>query len=101
MPRTARVIAENGIYHVVNRGNGRAVVFRKPADFDTFVHLIGEAKARYPVKVIAYCLMSNITGAGDALRRRKAFFGFLFVAARTKRKASGGTRPAGFVSSLV
>ena len=33
MPRTARVIAENGIYHVVNRGNGRAVVFRKPADF--------------------------------------------------------------------
>lgn len=59
MPRAARVIAENGIYHVVNRGNGRAVVFRKPADFDAFVHLIGEAKARYPVKVIAYCLMSN------------------------------------------
>lgn len=59
MPRAARVIAENGIYHVVNRGNGRAVVFRKPADFDVFVHLIGEAKARYPVKVIAYCLMSN------------------------------------------
>lgn len=27
MPRTARVIAENGICHVVNRGNGRAVVF--------------------------------------------------------------------------
>ncbi len=59
MPRVARVIAANQVYHVLNRGNGRAEVFRKAADFEVFVDLIGEAKERYPVKVIAYCLMSN------------------------------------------
>jgi hypothetical protein len=35
------------------------------------------------------------TGDRDALRRRKAFFGFLFVAVWIKSMASGGTRPAG------
>ncbi|MFA7534723.1 MAG: transposase [Desulfuromonadales bacterium] len=41
------------------RGNGRAEVFHKPADFAAFIKLIGVAKERFPVKVIAYCLMSN------------------------------------------
>lgn len=59
MPRAARVLADNGVYHVLNRGNGRAEVFHKAKDFAAFVALIGEAKERYPVKVLAYCLMSN------------------------------------------
>jgi hypothetical protein len=36
---------------------------------------------------------------GDALRQEQGLFCFLFVAAWTKRMASGGTRPAG--SSLT
>ncbi|WP_157671910.1 transposase [Desulfuromonas soudanensis] len=52
-------MADNEVYHVLNRGNGRAEVFHKPADFAAFVTLIGEAKERFPVKVLAYCLMSN------------------------------------------
>jgi len=59
MPRAARGLADQQVYHVLNRGNGRAEVFHKPADFAAFVKLIGEAKERFPVKVIAYCLMSN------------------------------------------
>lgn len=59
MPRGARGFADNEVYHVLNRGNGRATVFHKAADFEAFVRLIGEAKERYPVKVLAYCLMSN------------------------------------------
>ena len=59
MPRAARVLADNEVYHVLNRGNGRAEVFHKPEDFAAFVALIGEAKERYPVEVLAYCLMSN------------------------------------------
>jgi putative transposase len=53
------LLGDNEVYHVLNRGNGRAEVFHKPGDFSAFVKLIGEAKGRYPVKVIAYCLMSN------------------------------------------
>ncbi|PLX85521.1 MAG: transposase [Desulfuromonas sp.] len=59
MPRAARALVDGEVYHVLNRGNGRSNVFHKPADFEAFVKLIGEAKERYPVKVIAYCLMSN------------------------------------------
>jgi len=59
MPRVARVLADNEVYHVLNRGNGRSEVFHKAEDFAAFVALIGEAKERYPVKVLAYCLMSN------------------------------------------
>jgi len=59
MPRAARALADNEVYHVLNRGNGRADVFHKPEDFAAFVRLIAEAKERYPVKVIAYCLMTN------------------------------------------
>jgi putative transposase len=59
MPRAARVFGDNEVYHVLNRGNGRQDVFRKPEDFAAFVKLIGEAKERYPIKLIAYCLMSN------------------------------------------
>jgi hypothetical protein len=32
MPRTARASRADVVYHVINRGNGRARVFRKPAD---------------------------------------------------------------------
>jgi hypothetical protein len=35
------------------------------------------------------------SGKGDALRKEQGLFCILFVAAWTKRMASGGTRPAG------
>ena len=59
MPRAARWFADNGVYHVVNRGNGRQDVFHKPGDFAAFVELMGAAKERVPVRVLAYCLMTN------------------------------------------
>jgi len=59
MPRIARGLAGNHVYHVINRGNGRQDVFHKDGDYGAFVRLIGEAKERYAVKVLAYCLMPN------------------------------------------
>lgn len=59
MPRAARGLVGGQVYHVLNRGNGRANVFHKPEDFPAFVTLIAEAKERYSVKVLAYCLMTN------------------------------------------
>lgn len=66
MPRAARGLPDEQVYHVLNRGNGRAEVFHKPGDFEAFIGLIGEAKERFPVKVIAYCLMSNHQSTGAA-----------------------------------
>jgi putative transposase len=45
MPRTARASAGGYCYHVLNRGNARAKVFRKPQDYKAFVALIGRAIA--------------------------------------------------------
>jgi putative transposase len=44
---------------VLNRGNARARVFRKLHDYKAFIGLIGEARLRVPMRLIAYCLMPN------------------------------------------
>ena len=59
MARGKRVTAGGLVYHVLNRGNGKATVFHKPGDFQAFEKLMVEAKARLPVRVLGYCLMSN------------------------------------------
>ncbi|MEO6434608.1 MAG: transposase, partial [Tepidisphaeraceae bacterium] len=59
MPRTSRQIEAGTIYHVLNRGNGRRSLFSKDADFRAFVNLLGDALKRFPVDLLAYCLMGN------------------------------------------
>src|SRR5690349_15522670 len=59
MPRQIRRIEAGTIYHVLNRGNGRRVLFSKPADYDAFVKLLVEAFARFEVDLLAFCLMPN------------------------------------------
>jgi putative transposase len=59
MPRTARAIEAGTIYHVLNRGNGRARLFRKPEDFAAFEKVLGQGLERYPVELLTYCLMGN------------------------------------------
>jgi REP-associated tyrosine transposase len=59
MPRVARGLADNQVYHILNRGKGRQDVFHKPEDFAAFLRLIAEAKGKYPIQIIAYCLMTN------------------------------------------
>ncbi|MBT9131290.1 MAG: hypothetical protein DDT41_01595 [candidate division WS2 bacterium] len=59
MPRIIRGLADGYIYHVINRGNGRQEIFHKEQDYKVFIELIKEAKERYPMRLYAYCLMSN------------------------------------------
>ena len=59
MPRTARNIAAGICYHVLNRGNGRATIFRDETDYAAFVRVAAKASARFPVEVYSYCLMPN------------------------------------------
>lgn len=59
MPRIARVVAPNSIHHVLNRGNRRARIFHRAADYAAFVNLLGEAAVRFEMRLLAYCLMPN------------------------------------------
>ncbi|MGH7254210.1 MAG: REP-associated tyrosine transposase [Nitrospirales bacterium] len=59
MPRTARASVGGLCYHVINRGNARADVFRKSEDYAAFRELVREAADRVRMRVLAYCLMPN------------------------------------------
>jgi hypothetical protein len=45
MARAARGLVGGQIYHVLNRGNGRANVFHETGDFAAFVNSISGAKS--------------------------------------------------------
>jgi len=59
MPRPLRPIDSGLIYHVINRGNNRQEVFRKPEDFDAFLTALGDLKERKPFEFYGYCLLNN------------------------------------------
>jgi putative transposase len=59
MPRLSRQIEAGTIYHVLNRGNSRRNLFFKEQDFLAFIALLNEALKRFPVDLLAFCLMSN------------------------------------------
>jgi putative transposase len=46
MPRTSRAAVGGLVYHVLNRGNGRLEIFRKPGDYLAFVDLMIDAKEK-------------------------------------------------------
>jgi putative transposase len=75
MPRIARGLVGGFIYHVLNRGNGKQRVFHKDKDYHAFLSLMGDARARIPIAVLAYCLMPNhfhlvvMPAEGDDLSR--------------------------------
>lgn len=54
-----RIVPDNSIHHVVNRGNDRKVIFPEPVDYASFLVLLREARERWDVQLYAYCLMPN------------------------------------------
>lgn len=59
MARIRRVDKADLLYHVMNRGNRRAVIFGGTADYEAFLSLLGSAANRFGVRLLAYCLMPN------------------------------------------
>jgi hypothetical protein len=49
MRRTARASVGSMWYRSLNRGNRREAVFHKPGDYDAFVEVMIDARARLPV----------------------------------------------------
>jgi putative transposase len=59
MPRKRRDVVAGAIYHVVNRGNDKRIIYPEVAYYDHFIHLLREGCRHAPVLIIAYCLMPN------------------------------------------
>lgn len=80
MPRIARQVEDGGVYHLLNRGNGRQRVFQKDADYLAFTDLLRQMLQDFAIELYAYCLMPNHyhlvvkVGRGDDLSRGMQWF---------------------------
>jgi putative transposase len=59
MPRTARHAPAGLVYHALNRAVARLPLFDKAADYSAFERVLEEAHQRYPIELLAYCVMPN------------------------------------------
>lgn len=59
MPRIARLILDNTISHVFNRGNGKQITFNDDEDFEHFIYILAYYKAQYGFELYHECLMPN------------------------------------------
>lgn len=59
MTHLQRRVCESNIYHVVNRGVGKQIIFESEEDKRSFYNMLMRACGNYPVRVYAWCLMDN------------------------------------------
>ena len=59
MPRRARELEGNIVYHIYNRRTDKQCLFASDESYEEFVALLKKANARYPVRLHSYCLMST------------------------------------------
>jgi putative transposase len=59
MPRTARYAPKGLIYHALNRAVARLPLFQKEADYEAFERVIEESHQKFPIDILAYCVMPN------------------------------------------
>jgi len=59
MPRIARLVLDNSIFHIFNRGNGKQVVFHQDQDFEHFLYILAYYKEKYGFELYHHCLIPN------------------------------------------
>lgn len=59
MGRQSRVLLDNGIYHVMTRGNRKQDVFLEKLDYLKYLEILSHYKNKHRFKLYAYCLMPN------------------------------------------
>ena len=59
MGRPRRVTTGGIVYHVLNRATARSQIFHTPADYRAFEQLLIEARDRFEMRVLAFCIMPN------------------------------------------
>lgn len=59
MPRATRIDVGDVVYHVINRANARMKIFNADEDYLLFEKVLEEAKEKFAMRVLAYCIMPN------------------------------------------
>jgi putative transposase len=59
MPRIGRIYVEDGVFHILARGNNKQTIFHDDIDFYCFKKILKDLKKDYPFKLYHYCLMPN------------------------------------------
>jgi putative transposase len=59
MPRRPRRCPGGLVYHVLNRAVARITLFRHDKDYAAFERTLAQAHAKFPVDVLAWCVMPN------------------------------------------
>lgn len=59
MPRVARNIVGDQVYHVINRANERRTLFRDAEEYRLFEFLLSEAVTDTEMRLLAYVIMPN------------------------------------------
>jgi putative transposase len=59
MARKPRIEFEGALYHVITRGNQRQKIFKAVDDYERYLTILGDYKARYGFVLYAYVLMGN------------------------------------------
>ena len=59
MPRIGRIYIEEGVFHIMARGNNKQPVFHDERDFIVYKKTLLRLKDEQPFKLYHYCLMTN------------------------------------------
>ena len=59
MPRSPRADEAGGLYHALNRGNLRATIFHKDADYAAFENILAEGLKIHQIELFSFQLMPN------------------------------------------
>lgn len=68
MPRTRRVVCDDSVYHIINRGHDRRKLFRDTADYRIFKDTILNYKKKVGFYIYHYCFI--IPPMSDFLMKR-------------------------------
>jgi putative transposase len=59
MARNPRFTINNGVYHIMVRGNNRSTIFHDYSDYNKYIELINENRIKYEFELYHYVLMEN------------------------------------------
>lgn len=59
MAKKKRIWYPGAVYHITNRGNRRADIFRDEEDYQVYLSILQQTMDRYSYILYSYCLMTN------------------------------------------
>ena len=59
MTEALRIQSPNILFHVINRGNAKQVIFREAQDFRLYLELLSKYKTKFDIRIYHFALMSN------------------------------------------